>query len=122
MKILIVDDSVFMRNMIKNALDQTQHEIKEAANFDEAIATFSEFKPDLTFLDIILPGKSGVEILKAIKEIDNAAKVTMCTSIGGQQEIINEAISAGASDVIVKPFKKEDISNIVANLGNSAPQ
>ena len=67
MKILIVDDSAFMRNMIKNILKD--HEINEAGNAEEAVQKYNEFKPDLVFLDVVLPGKNGVEILKDIKGI-----------------------------------------------------
>ena len=117
MKLLIVDDSAFMRNMIKNILKSGNHEIREAANADEAIKVYQEFKPNIVFLDIILPGKNGVEILKEIKGIDNSAKVVMCTSVGGQQKIIDEAVQSGAADIITKPFKEEDISKIVTNSG-----
>lgn len=115
MKILIVDDSSFMRNMIKNALDG-EFDISEASNADDAIKLFKENKPDLVFLDIILPGKNGLEALKEIKEIDGNAKVVMCSSVGGQEEIIDNAIKAGANDIIVKPFKKEEIAGIIQKV------
>jgi two-component system, chemotaxis family, chemotaxis protein CheY len=113
MKILIVDDSAFMRNMIKNVLKDGNFDIKEAGDFDTAVNTFKEFSPDITFLDIVLPGKTGIDVLKEIKAVNNTAKVVMCTSIGGQQEIVDEAIKLGAADVITKPFKQEDIMKIV---------
>jgi two-component system chemotaxis response regulator CheY len=108
-----------MRNMIKNILKDGSHEISEASNYDEAIKAYQEKKPDMVFLDIVMPGKSGVETLKDIKQFDQNAKVVMCTSIGGQQKIIDDAVAAGASDFVIKPFKPEDILKAVQNLGQS---
>lgn len=116
MKILIVDDSVFMRNMIKNILKDGNHQFIEAGDGDEAVKAFKELSPNLTFLDIVLPGRNGVEILRDIMSINPNATVVMCTSVGGQQQIIDEAVQAGAADFIVKPFKPEDILNIVQHF------
>lgn len=118
MKILIVDDSAFMRTMIKNVLKDGNHEIFEAGNFDEAVKAYKENKPLLIFLDVIMPGKNGVETLREIKNIDKEVHVVMCTSIGGQQKIIDESVSAGADDFIIKPFKAEDILKVVNNIAN----
>lgn len=116
MKILIVDDSAFMRNMIKNILKDTNHAIIEAANAEEAMKAYEEGKPDLVFMDIVLPGKNGVEILKEIKTINNEANIVMCTSVGGQQKIIDESVEAGAADFITKPFKPEDILKVISHF------
>jgi len=115
-KILIVDDSAFMRNMIKNVLKDGNHEITEAANAEEAMKAYEEAKPKLVFMDIILPGKNGVEILKEIKAKDSEANVVMCTSVGGQQKIIDESVEAGAADFITKPFKPEDILKVISRF------
>lgn len=118
MKILIVDDSTFMRTMIKKVMKEEEVEISEASNSEEAIKQYQEFKPDLVFLDIILPGKDGIEILRDIRSLDANAKVVMCSSVGGQEEIINEAIKEGASDIIVKPFKPDEILGIINKFRN----
>lgn len=115
MKILTVDDSAFMRIMIKNALKEGNHDIKEASNAQEAVKAYREFSPDLVFLDIVLPDRSGVDILREIMGINSAAKVVMCTSVGGQQKVIQECIQAGAMDIITKPFKPEDISKAISS-------
>jgi two-component system chemotaxis response regulator CheY len=118
MKILLVDDSAFMRNMIKNILKDGNHEISEAGNYDEAIKAYQEKKPNLVFLDIVMPGKSGVDTLRDIKQIDKSAFVVMCTSIGGQQKVIDDSVAAGANDFIVKPFKPEDILRVVTSASS----
>ena len=116
MKILLVDDSVFMRNMIKNVLKDQNHEIFEAGNADEGIQKYRESKPDVVFLDVVMPGKSGVDALKEIKTEDPNAYIVMCTSVGGQQQVVDDAVQAGAADFITKPFKPEDILNVVNNM------
>ncbi|MBN1157084.1 response regulator [Candidatus Woesearchaeota archaeon] len=115
MKIMVVDDSAFMRAMIKNIL-KDKHEVFEAGNADEALRVYKDSKPNLVFLDVVLPGKSGIDILKDIRIINPVAKIVMCTSVGGQQKIIDEAVQAGASDFIIKPFKPEDILKAVTNF------
>ncbi len=118
MKILVVDDSAFMRTMIINILKDGSHEIIQASNGNEAIARFSEAQPDLVFMDIVMPDKDGVQALKEIKAMDSNAKVVMCTSVGGQEKIVNDAIQAGASDIITKPFRPEEITKVLDNITN----
>jgi two-component system chemotaxis response regulator CheY len=111
--IMVVDDSAFMRNMMKNLITQVGGEIvAEAADGNEAIQKFSEIKPQLTFMDIMMPNKNGLEALKDIIKLDSNAKIVMCTSVG-QEKVIAEAVESGASDFIVKPFKPEDIKGII---------
>jgi len=120
LKILTVDDSAFMRNIVKNALTGTSvGEISEAGSADEAVAKFKEKQPDLTFMDIVMPGKTGLDALKEIRAINPNAKVVMCTSVG-QEKIVEEAVNAGAYDFITKPFKPEEIKNVVAKISGEA--
>ncbi|MGM5480834.1 MAG: response regulator [Nanobdellota archaeon] len=116
MKVLLVDDSAFMRNMIKEAIKDNGHEIEEAGNGEDAIKKANEFNPDIIFLDIVMPGMTGVDALKEIKKEHKDVHVVMCTSVGGQQKIIDEAVSAGASDFIVKPFQSEDILKAIDSV------
>ena len=113
MKVLLVDDSAFMRNMIKEVIKDKGHEIAEAGDGDQAIEKTKEFSPDIIFLDVVMPNKNGVDALKEIKKTNKDVHVVMCTSVGGQQKIIDEAVSAGASDFIVKPFNQEDILSAI---------
>lgn len=116
MKILLVDDSAFMRNMMKKILAEGNHELREAGNFEEAVAAYQSFRPQLVFMDIIMPGKNGIETLKELKAQDPDATVVMCTSVGGQDLVIQECVEAGAADFITKPFTPEEISNVVSRF------
>ena len=108
-RVLIVDDAVFMRNMIKDIIAGGDFEIVgEAANGIEAVERYRELKPDLTTMDIVMPFKSGIEATKEILAEDPQAVIIMCSALG-QESLVMEAIEAGAADFIVKPFKGEDV-------------
>lgn len=119
LKVMLVDDSAFMRNMLKNLIAPTGAEIVgEAGDGNEAVSKYNALKPNLVFMDIMMPNKNGIEALKEIMKMDNSAKVIMCTSVG-QEKVVAEAVEAGASDFIVKPFKPEDIKTVIGKYSQS---
>lgn len=104
--VLVVDDTAFMRLSIKQILEKNGHKmIAEAADGKEAILKYTEYKPDVTILDITMPEMSGLDALAHIKENDPNAKVVICSALG-QQEQLAKAIELGAKDFIVKPFEQ----------------
>lgn len=108
-KIMIVDDASFMRMMIKDILVKNAYEIAaEASDGIVAVEKYQEAKPDVVILDITMPNMDGIMTLKEIKKIDPDAKVIMCSAMG-QEAMVIDAIKAGASDFIVKPFQAERI-------------
>ncbi|MFP4424691.1 MAG: response regulator [Candidatus Woesearchaeota archaeon] len=118
-KVLVVDDSSFMRTMIKNIVKQKSAEVIEASNADEAIEKYKQERPGIVFMDIIMEGKTGLDALKAIKEFDPNAVVVMCTSIGGQEHVIKEAVDYGAADFMTKPFKQQEIFSVLEKYGQN---
>ena len=108
MKILIVDDAVFMRLMLKKILVGEGHECFEAGSGTEAIQRYQEVRPDLVTMDITMPDMDGITAVKQIKQLDPHARFLMCSAMG-QQSMVMDAIRAGASDFIVKPFKPERV-------------
>ncbi|SMD32916.1 two-component system, chemotaxis family, response regulator CheY [Reichenbachiella faecimaris] len=112
-KVLIVDDSMYMRTLIKDTLKSEGYEIVgEAANGETAIDLAMELSPDLITLDNILPDMIGTDILKVFKDQGISSKVIMVSAVG-QQSVINEGIELGASEYIVKPFTSEDLLAVV---------
>lgn len=118
-RILIVDDALFMRTMLKNILVEAGHEVVgEAASGQEAITKFHEVNPDLTTLDIIMPGTQGLDVLQQMREEDPDAKVIMISALG-QERLVGQARERGAAGYIVKPFKEENVvSEVERVLGN----
>jgi len=117
-KILIVDDTLFMRTLLKNILFTGGHTIiGEAGDGAEAVEKFKELKPDLVTMDVVMPKMNGIEALKSIKQLDPAARVVMCTAVG-QEQMVKLAIKTGARGYIVKPFQApkviEEVKNVLA--------
>lgn len=112
-KILICDDSAFMRMMLRRVLEENGHEvIGEAGDGQEAVQMYCECKPDLVTMDITMPKMDGIEAVKNIHAEDSSARIIMVTAIG-QKTIIADAIAAGAADFMVKPF---DPVQVVATI------
>ena len=107
--VLIVDDSLYMRTLIKDALSENGFNIVgEAANGEEAIDLAFELIPDIITLDNILPDMIGTDILKVFKEEGLTSKVIMISAVG-QDSVIHEGLSLGALDYIVKPFTSDKL-------------
>lgn len=112
-KVLIIDDSVYMRSLIKTALTDAGHEVVgEAADGETAINLALELEPDLITLDNILPDMMGLEILKVLKEEGVTSKVIMVSAVG-QQTVVNKGKELGAEEYIVKPFTAEALIDVV---------
>jgi two-component system, chemotaxis family, chemotaxis protein CheY len=104
-KILIADDSSFMRNVLKDILTPEGHELLEAENGQQAQEKISTDKPDLVLLDIIMPEADGLAVLKAAGP---STKVIIISAVG-QEKMVEEAKALGALDYIVKPFENEKV-------------
>ena len=122
-KILIVDDTLFMRTLLKNILFSGGHTIAgESGDGEEAVAKYKELKPDLVTMDVVMPKMNGIEALKGIKAFDPAARVVMCTAVG-QEQMVKLAIKTGAKGYIVKPFQlSELIARLEVQLRRAAPR
>ena len=115
-RVLIVDDGVFMRTLIKGLLTKNGYEIVgEAEDGLIAIEKFKELKPDLVTMDITMPNMDGLASLKEIMKIDADANVVMISAIG-QEEAIKDAIISGAKGFIVKPFDENELVSIIEGI------
>lgn len=115
-RILIVDDTLFMRTLLKNILFSGGHTIVgEAENGEEAIARYQELKPDLVTMDVVMPKMNGIDALKGIRAVDPNAKVVMCTAVG-QEQMVKLAVKSGAKGYIVKPFQAPKVLEEVKNV------
>ena len=114
--ILLVDDALFIRSILKNIIEQIGHTVVgEAATAKGAVDQYEALKPDLMTLDIHMPEIDSIDSLKAIGlilESDPGARIVM-VSTAGQKEWLMSCINAGAKDFIVKPFKPMQVVNTV---------
>ncbi len=107
-KILVVDDTQFMRQRIGKLLRQHGYETVEAQDGEEAVQVYQRQKPDAVLMDITMPKKDGLTALGEIRELDPNASVIMLTALG-QQATALQAIQAGAIDFLVKPYTPEQV-------------
>ena len=113
MKILVVDDSeAFRKVMIELLVKVGFHEVVEAKDYNEAVEVFTREKPNICFVDMILPGKSGVELTRALKDIDPKATIVAMSSIVNKK-MIKESIEHGAKDFILKPTNEIALSSVL---------
>ena len=104
-RVLVVDDAIFMRTMIRDIFARSPFLVAgDAEDGEEGVRLYRELRPDLTTMDIVMPRMDGLTALKEILRFDPKARVVMCSALG-QEALIAEAIAIGAKDFIVKPFQ-----------------
>lgn len=113
--ILIVDDELLIRELLSSALTQEGFVCHKAANVDEAFSVLGSQKVDLVISDIMMPGRSGVELLKDLKQVDQDIAVLMITGLTDTNTAM-ECIRLGADDYIAKPFSMNRVVLTVKNL------
>ena len=112
-RVLVVDDLVFMREAITDILENAGIVVSgEAPNGAEGIEAYLRLRPDVVLMDITMPVMDGLRALSGIKRRDPQASVVMCSALGQQRYVIR-AIQLGARDFFVKPFRQERIVNAV---------
>lgn len=118
-KVLVVDDALFMRAMIKDILTASGRYavVGEAGNGQEAVQKYQELQPDLITMDIVMPTLDGIEATRQILKVDPRVRVVMCSALG-QEPLVIESIAAGARDFIVKPFSPEKVLKVLDQIMN----
>jgi two-component system chemotaxis response regulator CheY len=114
-KILITDDSLLSRKMLRKILDDADYQVIEAKDGYSALEIFTIEKPDIVMLDLTMPGINGFEVLKQLKSINPAAKVIIA-SADVQTMTKDFAFSHGADGYVNKPFITEEIVELVQKL------
>ncbi len=115
-RVLIVDDALLIRQMLRTILSRASYEIVgEAADGGEAVARYEQLRPDVVLLDIMMPEVDGVTALRQIIARHPEARVIMCSALD-QKSIISEALEAGARDFIIKPFTPDKVREIVGKV------
>ena len=119
--VLIVDDEFAIRDMLRMALEIAEFRCIEAETIQEAYAAVVDERPDIVLLDWMLPGGSGIELLRRLKREDSFAEipVIMLTAKTAEDNVI-QGLDVGADDYITKPFApRELIARIKALLRRS---
>ena len=106
-KLLVVDDALIIREIIKDAVTDAGWDIAgEATNGQEAVERYEELQPDAVTLDLVMPEYDGLHALEGILKMDPDAKVVVVSALD-QKNILKQAFRIGATDFLVKPFEND---------------
>jgi two-component system KDP operon response regulator KdpE len=106
-KILVVDDEPQIRRVMRVILAGENYEVVEARSGEAALLRFREFLPDLVLLDLNMPGMSGLETCRALRETSDVPIVVL--TVRHEEEEKVEVLDAGADDYVTKPFGKQEL-------------
>ncbi|MCI0573530.1 MAG: response regulator [Myxococcaceae bacterium] len=110
--VLIVDDDTFVREFLKDALKELPLRIREAANGEEALRLAVEETPRVVLLDLMMPRKSGLEVLEEMRVRFPSSRVVVISSLDAEM-LIQQALSQGAFSFIGKPFHPLEVADAV---------
>ena len=114
--VLICDDAIFMRTMVRDILTQAGFDVVgEAETGIQAVEKYQQLRPDLVTMDIVMPDMGGIDAVRQICQSDPNARILMCSAMG-QQALVVEAIQAGAKDFVVKPFQPSRVLEAVQRV------
>ncbi len=117
-RIMIADDSDAIRMVLKDVIQIGHHElVAEAVNGDEAVKIFNATKPDLLLLDLAMPKKDGLGVIKEIMATNPNAKIVMITA-SDNLKIMQECLKEGALSYVLKPFDFDQVLKIIAKSLN----
>lgn len=110
MKILIVDDDENILDLLESFLKAQGHQVLRSSAAEEGQRLFFSEKPDILFLDIVLPQKDGIALLKEIKAKEPTATVVMMTGYKDAEKVVS-AFREGAFDCLLKPINFDYLKN-----------
>jgi len=123
-KILVVDDQIGVRTLLISIFQEDDHEVKMAANGEEALRLLSSFsfEPDLMLLDMRMPGMNELETLEKIRSLDRRVAVIMITG-GDEPHNMEQAKELGILGYLAKPFNlfelRERVMEILTHSGKN---
>ena len=120
MRILAIDDTKTLLNLLCMTLRNAGHQVAEAENGEEGLQRFEEFKPDLVITDLNMPTMNGLELIRALRKLPSLTGLPIVfLTTESNDALKQEAKSAGATGWITKPFKPEQLIAVVAKLVRS---
>lgn len=116
-RVLITDDTAFMRMTLRRLLEQNGYEVVgEAENGADAVEKYSQLRPDVVTMDLTMPQMDGITAIREIMKIDPGARIIVVSAMG-QKPMVIEALNAGAKDFLVKPFQPQRVLEAIQKVG-----
>ncbi len=114
--VMVCDDSMFARKKLTNyILSLGVKACYEAEDGEKAVDNYKEYKPNIVFMDIVMPKKTGIDAVKEIIGFDPDAKIVMASSVGTQNHL-KDAINAGAFEFLQKPISNEQVQKLIETV------
>ena len=114
-KLLVVDDEEKIRHVLSEYFTFKGYEVRTACRGEDAVALMSAFSPDVVLLDLLMPGMSGVETLKALKNLAPAPRV-LILSVADHEEVVQEVLRQGADFYVCKPLNLAQLEHLVKGI------
>jgi two-component system, chemotaxis family, chemotaxis protein CheY len=111
-KVLIVDDSSLARRMARNLLEELGCTVEEATDGSQALERYFISRPDVVFLDMVMSGMYGLDVLTKLRELDPAARVIVATA-DIQTTTREQVRAAGASAFVNKPLNRATVTEVL---------
>ena len=121
LKVLIVDDDAFIAIMLKDFFKGSGYELITAEDGEEALKMCLEKKPDFIITDIMLPKKTGIELIKELRMTSEFAVIPIIAFTAGTKQMREDALSAGAHLVLEKPVRRMELLQKVDELLSASP-
>lgn len=116
-RILVADDDTLTRRFVAALLRQQGHEVREAADGEEALRLAFELTPRLVLLDLVMPMKDGYEVLETLKSDANTRRIpVLILSVRSREEDIVKGFKLGAEDYVVKPFNTQELMQRIRKI------
>jgi two-component system chemotaxis response regulator CheY len=114
--VLICDDTPYIRALMANILQRGGFEVVgEAETGTQAVEKYKQLRPDVVTMDIVMRDMGGLDAMRAIRRFDDAARILMCSAMA-PPALVSEALEAGASDFVVKPFQPSRLLEAVQSV------
>ena len=119
-RVLVIDDEVKFCAVVKEFLTGRGHEVTTVSNGREALSQFEHFAPDVILLDLVMPGFSGLDLLKLIRERPFPPKVILVTAVD-DPEVAEQAMRLGAHTYVAKPVALETLERLITGVWINQP-
>lgn len=108
-KVLIIEDDKMIKTILQFILNREGYQTDFAIEGKEGMEKLRSFNPDAVITDVMLPYRSGIEIVSLSKQLNPNRPVFVVSTLGNESTTVERAIEQGATEVLSKPFNPEDI-------------
>ncbi len=117
-RVLVIDDEAKFCQIVSSFLQARGYEVASAMNSGEALVQLEQFRPDVVLMDVVMPGLSGLELLKLVRERPFPPRVIMVTATD-EEQVAQQAMQDGAEAFMVKPVNFDALAQVISRIYRS---